>query len=116
MTARVFCLIGAERTTTDESKPLEIEICDLCVELEDTEMTSWSGSGGPFLAAFFRPGSFAGCIDVGWDDDCCCWEEEGPAPLSLRGKKLVSFWFGFSTFLNFMVECSQQGRDSDACQ
>jgi hypothetical protein len=44
--ARVFGLGGDDRTTTEESTPLEIEICDLGVELDDTEMTSWSGCGG----------------------------------------------------------------------
>ena len=44
--ARVFGLGGDERTTTEESTPLEIEICDLGVELDDTDMISWSGCGG----------------------------------------------------------------------
>jgi hypothetical protein len=45
--------LGGERRTTDESKPLEIEMWDLRVELEDTEMTSWPSIIGGALAAFF---------------------------------------------------------------
>jgi hypothetical protein len=62
MTERVFCLGADERSMTDESKPLEIEIWDLVVEPEDTEMTSWSGSGGAFklLVAFT---GFVVCMD-----------------------------------------------------
>jgi hypothetical protein len=87
---RVFWIGGEERRTTDESTPLDIETWDLRVELEDTEITSWS----VFLfVAFFRPSGVAVFIGAML---CAGWDDDGPLPpplvlLSLRGKKFVSF-------------------------
>ena len=59
---------------------------------------------GEAIPAFFPSGSI--------ESEPLGWDEDGPGPLlallSLRGKKFVSFWFGFSTFLNFIVNVKSE--------